>query len=107
MLSELCSTSEVLSSSCNRYPETSICTVVNRQTVGTCDKKIAPNSIVDAKQQSSAMFSAGMFVSERLDNQVLTAESSDTLKCMCSSCIQQIVSQWVVEELKCAQTDSN
>ena len=93
VVSELCVTYEVLSSSCNRDPESSICTVVNRQAVGTCDKKVVPNSIVDAKQQSSAMFNAGMFVSEILDNQVLTAESSDTLKCMCSSSIQKIVSQ--------------
>ena len=98
-VSELCVMSEVLSLSCNRDPESSICTVVNRQAVGTCDKKVVPNSIVDAKQQSSAMFNAGMFASEILDNQVLTAESSDTLKCMCSSSIQQIVFQWAMEKL--------
>ena len=96
---KFCFTSEVLSSSCNRDPETSSCAVVDRQAVGTCDKKVMPNSIVDAKQQSSAMLSIGMFVSQKLDNQVLTAISSHTLKCRYSTSIQQIVSQWAVEEL--------
>ena len=85
---KFCFTSEVLSSSCNRDPETSSCAVVDTQAVGTCDKKVMPNSIVDAKQQSSAMLSIGMFVSQKLDNQVLTAISSHTLKCRYSTSIQ-------------------